>query len=328
MALTRSRASGPPLSPLHRVARQVCRWCCLTEASTRTSAMLRILIVFVLWTRWGDELLMYHEATWGWRALTGSFFVFTSLMLVGLWSRLSGLIVAAIVGSLVFYRGVHLGHEPWTHHHTYFLAYATILIALAPIGRSLSVDRWLALKREQRGGPPAPPERANIWALRLLCLQVCTMYLWSAIDKTNAGFLSGTRMAGYFLEFYIIDYPGAWFDVLCLVLGVSTVVLEYALAVGLLFDRTRLFVMVPGIVMHGVFYALLPVKTFTATVWVAYLACLDPDAVERALARMLDKPSRASRASRLRGPARWSEPTHEIDLSANEPVVHASRPVA
>ncbi len=269
------------------VLSKVYRWCVQTEASTRSSAIVRILLVLVLWSRWGRELLMYRDVSLEGLAFTGSFFVFTSLMLFGIFAQLSGFAVAGLVASMVFYKGVYLGYEPWTHHHTYFLAYATILISFAPIGRSLSIDRWFALRREANGGRPAPPERANIWALRLLCLQLCTLYLWTAIDKSNAAFLDGTRMNGYLLEYYLIDHPGRWFDVLCLVLGVSTTVLEYALAFGLPFGVTRLWVMLPGILLHGVFYALLPVQTFSATVWVMYIACLDPDALDETFAHLM-----------------------------------------
>jgi len=76
------------------------------------------------------------------------------------------------------------------------------------------------------------------------------------------------------------------FHAAMLLSAVGTVALEYALGIGLLFRRTRRWLVVPGLLLHGAFYVLLPVSTYTATMWVLYLAYLDPDAVHAWLERM------------------------------------------
>ena len=61
--------------------------------------------------------------------------------------------------------------------------------------------------------------------------------------------------------------------------AVATVALEYALAVGMLVPATRRWLVLPGIALHGVFHLLLPIGTFSPTVWCLYLAYFDADAV-------------------------------------------------
>ena len=102
-----------------------------------------------------------------------------------------------------------LGREPWTHHHTYLLAVAALLIALTPCGRSYSVDRYLAVMRAGHAGLPPPAERGNLWGLRLIVVQLSVLYFFSAFDKTSYAFLSGARLEQIFLWYYAgSDYPG------------------------------------------------------------------------------------------------------------------------
>ena len=72
-----------------------------------------------------------------------------------------------------------------------FLLYAT----LAPSGHYCSIDAWRKTRRE--GIPPPPVSRwvASAWAMRLLQINVCTMYLvagWSRIDQP--GWLEGIML--------------------------------------------------------------------------------------------------------------------------------------
>jgi hypothetical protein len=125
------------------------------------------------------------------------------------------------------------------------------------------------------------------------------MYLFSALDKTNLTFLSGAQLERYLLWFYFgSSYPeSAALRVLVVVLSVGVVLLEYALALGMLFERARRRLVILGLLMHGAFYALLPVSTYTATVWLLYLAYFDPDEVERFIDRLHGYP-RKRRAKR------------------------------
>jgi hypothetical protein len=256
------------------------RWAVHTEGSTRAAALIRIGLVANLWARWGQELLLYKDLSATGIALSAGFFLTTTLMFMGLFTRVATVGAAVVAMTMYHVVGVELGREPWTHHHTYLLAFATFLCALTPCGRSFSIDRFLALRKARRVGIPAPPERGNLWGVRLMALQLSVIYLFTAYDKTSIGFLSGDRLEhiGMWMYSGSIWPRDPILHRFTTLVACMTVVLEYALAF-MIFRPVRRLLLVPGLVMHGLFYVLLPVATYTATVWVLYLAYLDPDRV-------------------------------------------------
>jgi hypothetical protein len=287
-------AAGPaggvlsgPSQGLPRTARLV-RWAVGTEASSRSSALLRIGLALLLWTRFAGDLVWSDATTPRFFALSAAFFAATTAMLLGVWSRLATLASAAVAAFLYVVWGV-LRREPGVaHHHVYLLVAATFLCALTPCGLSYSVDRWRALRRAERTGVPPPPESGNVWGLRLLALQLSAVYLWSAYDKLGSDFLSGARLERILLWYYagfdLAGLPG--FHAATLAASVVTVVLELALGVGLLCARARRYLVVPGLLFHALLYVLLPVNVFSATMAIGYLGYLDPDAVHRVLDRL------------------------------------------
>lgn len=265
-------------------ARSLYAWALETEGSTRSAALIRIGLAAILWANWGRDLVLLRQSTPFGVALSLTFFVSTTLMLIGFWTRPATLVAAAVAFALYF-ASETLGFRPWMHHNTYLLSFATFLCALAPCERSYSLDRWLALRRARRAGRTPPPERGNLWALRLIACQLSLMYFWSAYDKSSIGFLSGERMEFMALWFYFGStqpaLPG--FGCAMAAIAIGSVALEYALAAGMLFPHTRRWLAIPGMLMHGFFYLLLPIGTFTVTVWCLYLAYFDADAVHRAI---------------------------------------------
>lgn len=273
---------------VRRIPSRIVDWCLRTEASTRSSALMRMGLAAVIWARWAIELLLYIDMSTKGLALSISFFVFSTMMFFGIFSRLSTLLTGVVTLTMYHYFGYELGREPWTHHHTYILAFGTFLCGLTPCGKSYSVDRWLALRRAEKRKEPAPPERANVWGVRLIALQLSAIYIYTAWDKTYWGFLSGDRLEHHTMWFYLgSEFPdSAAVHTLFMLIAMFTVALEYALGVGLLFGRTRKWLVIPGLLLHGAFYVLLPVSTYSATVWVLYLAYFDPDAVHRVIERL------------------------------------------
>jgi hypothetical protein len=89
------------------------------------------------------------------------------------------------------------------------------------------------------------------------------------------------------------DYP-SWpvFHAAMQSMAVGTVILEYALAVGLLVRSARQWLFVPGLLLHALFYLALPVSTFSATMCLLYLAYCDPNTVDEVIARLLGTPDR------------------------------------
>jgi hypothetical protein len=267
--------------------RKLVDYCLRTEGSTRSCALIRMLLVAVIWARWAEELMLYKQMGEKGPLLCVSFFLSTTLMFFGVATRVTTLWTAVVLLCMYYYFGFALGREPWTHHHTYLLSFATLLCALTPCDRSYSVDRWLALRRAERAGEPPPPERGNLWALRLIAIQLSVIYFYAALSKTTLGFLSGARMEHYFL-FYLFGekLPNSrLFHLVMQLTAWATVLLEYAL-VFMPLAKVRRYLAIPGLLFHGVLYVLLPVETYTATMAVLYLAYFDPDAVHAVIDRL------------------------------------------
>jgi hypothetical protein len=207
------------------------------------------------------------------------FFLASACLCVGLASRWAALVSGLLGLAFVHYYGIEGGYEPWAHHHTELLAFATLLLALTPCGASYSVDRWLSLRRARRVGKPPPAERGPRYGLDLLALQMSVVYFFSAYDKLNVPFLSGQRLEAILGWFYWgSDFPDQpalpW---LCAVGASGAVLVELALAVGLWMRRVRRWLVPVGLALHGSFYLLFPVETFSATVACLYLAFADQD---------------------------------------------------
>ena len=270
-------------------AARFAHWAVGTEGSSRSAALIRIGLVFLIWTRFAhDQLPFRHELGWQ-TAFSIAFYLASFAMLVGYRTRLATAVTGVLTMSFYFLHGLVLDYEPYRHHHTYWLGIAPLLLALAPCGRSFSLDRWLALRAEENGGPSAPPERGNLWGLRLIVIQLTMMYFWSAVDKCHAGFLSGERLEALFVYFYIGSDLDAWSHWLWVfpVMAWAVVLLEFALAFGMPFAAPRKYLVIPGILLHAAFYVVLPVFTYSATVILLYLAYFDADKVHRIVDRLV-----------------------------------------
>jgi uncharacterized membrane protein YphA (DoxX/SURF4 family) len=248
------------------------------EGSTRGAGLMRIGLALLCWSRWSDELLPFHGRGPQHWLLGLSFFLSTTLLLLGLWSRLAAVSAGVTLLYMFLEMGLREGHEPWTHHHTTLLTFAVCFLALVPCGGSYSMDRWLAIRRSDRLGLPRPAERGPLWALPLFGIQLSAVYFWGAYDKTAWGFLSGARMQHHLMGLYLGSDPlPGWLGWLMFGVALLTVMGEYSLAFTLWIPRLRGPSIVAGIVLHFLFYYLIPVGTFSLTMVVMYIAFLDQD---------------------------------------------------
>lgn len=267
------------------------------EGSTRTLALLRVSLALLVYARWGRDFQLFRDmqpdridmASGAFFALSAALTLSTTGMLLGAASRVSTALAGLSTLAVVLWVGETLGHEPYTHHNTWALALGVALLALTPCGRSLSVDRWLAVSRARRAGEAPPPERGPLWALPLLGVHVSAIYLWGTVAKLTVGYLSGARFEHYLMYLYLgSDVPSGWLWSAAIFVFVWTgVLLEPVLAVGLWFRRPRAVLFWVGLAFHGIIYWTLPVGTFSLTMWALYLAFLDPDAVHVGIDRML-----------------------------------------
>lgn len=281
-------ARRPGRRPARAWTARFVEWAVCSEGSSRSSALLRIGLAMLFWSRWADELLLYKDQSPLGLFLAANFFVATALFLVGFHSRMAAAWAGSVGLLMYYYFGFELGREPWTHHHTYLLAVAALLVALTPCDRSYSLDRYLAVMKAERGRLPPPAERGNLWGLRLIVVQLSVLYFFAAFDKSSYAFLSGARLEQIFLWLYAgSDYPRvpglAW---LATIVSVAVVALEYGLALGLPFRRARRYLVLPGLAFHAIIYVTLPVYTFSATMALLYLAYFDADAVHDVIARL------------------------------------------
>lgn len=256
--------------------------------STRHLAVIRMGLVAAAWSEWASARMFYKATSLPDLLVTLVFFLSTTTAFFGWFSRVSMGVAGATAMGLVYGYGLYGEVDTYWHNHCKVLAHAMLLTALVPCGNLWSVDRWLQVRRAERHGEPIPSSDGDGWATRLLCFAEATVWFWGAADKLSVKFLSGDRMLQIIVSFYPV--LAGWLAVVAPVLtvvSVLTVLLEFALPLGLWFRRARPLLMGSALLLHGSFYVLLPVGTFSVTMIVLLLAWFDPDEID-ALWRRLD----------------------------------------
>lgn len=258
------------------------------EGSTRSAGLIRLGLAFLIWARFGNEMLpMFAEGAGGF-AFRICYFVATFAMAAGIWSRLACAASALCLGVIYFYYGHFAGNAEWAAHHIYLLFVAAVFLAFTPAGRSYAFDRWIAVRRAEKQGVDPPMERGNLLGLRLIALQLVAIYFWGAVGKMTPAFLSGQRFQHFLYDFYSgVDFraiPG--FELLCAVAGSGAAFFELALVAGLLAPGFRRLFIPLGIAFHLIIYLFFPVLTFSLTMVLLYLAFIPADDVYTCLNRM------------------------------------------
>jgi hypothetical protein len=255
-------------------------------------------MVFIIWARFGSSQ-QFFSFELGWRTLFAAiFFLVTIGMLIGYWTRLFTFFVGAAVFVIYEYFGIFLG-EFQVSSHMYWLGIAPLLLCLTPCDKSYSLDRWLALQRASEGNLPPPVESGNLWGLRLIVVQLSMMYFWTALDKCQIDFISGDRLEAIFMVFYanLIDIDAyGWLFIL---LAWVVMTLEFALAFGMPFGRTRRYLVGPGLLLHASFYVLLPVRTYSITIILLYLAYFNADRIHDIINQLSGYPRKVATTPKL-----------------------------
>lgn len=219
-------------------------------------------------TFWGNvpdySLLLWFPAP---AAVFAFFAVFTlaaCCLMIGLWTRLSAL--------LVFLGLVSIGHRSpliLNGGDTAFRMMAFYLI-LAPCGAALSVDRLRALLRgTARVRPPLVPP----WAQRLLQLQMCLVYAMTVLLKLQGhAWQDGTAL--YYTSrleaFDRFPLPLVFHSLpLVNLLSYWTLAAEIGLAVLVWVPGLRRFVLLNGVLLHlGIEYSMnIPLFAFAMLAW-------------------------------------------------------------
>jgi hypothetical protein len=169
-----------------------------------------------------------------------------------------------------------------------------VVLSIACSGRSLSIDRALEVRRARAQGREPPPEQVPHLALDLIALALASIYFWAAFDKTDGAWLRGERMEMYYIKWYgssdsLVYTP--WLHAIAVVTAWATTALEFALAFGLLFRRTRPWVFLGGYMLHIGIGLTLAVTYFSFQSMIMLFACVPPQWVHQAFGMVFGESS-------------------------------------
>lgn len=167
------------------------------------------------------------------------------------------------------------------NNHLYLMGLVALLLACADSGAAFSLDR------HRRGGPKEVPN----WPVFLLKAQVSIIYLFAAISKLQADFISGLSLhvhltRGPFAHL-VPEYLTHSYSILAAVAG-STIVIQSFLMVGLWSAPWRSLALGLGFLLHAPMVLLansphqaLRLLIFSALMWGLYMLYLDVSPRER-----------------------------------------------
>lgn len=193
--------------------------------------------------------------------------------------------------------------DPWMlNSGDALLRHATLFLAFTPAGQVLSVDRWRGDRERFWQTPRAAP-----WGLRLLQVQIATVYLFSVYEKLRGeAWLTGTALADAWriTDLARFGVPLPIYDSMLLtnVLTFATLVIELALAVLLWNRAARPYVVAAGIALHIGIDFTMSVGFFSLTAVTLYLSFTEGETAERWLAALRRRAAR----SRVRSLRRWA----------------------
>ena len=218
-----------------------------------------------------------------------------ALFTVGLWTRITSILSLLVVISFVNRVPEALfGLDKINVILTFYLA-------IGPSGSALSLDRWLA--RRRRSGEPAtakPRVGAN-FALRLIQVHMCIVYLFAGISKLQgAPWWNGQAM---WLAFGNLEYQSAdmtwlaWHPWLVNFLTHFTAFWEISFCVLIWLPLLRPLVLAASVVMHLGIGACLGLWTFSLIMLVGCASFLPTEGVGR-LVTALSSPRAPAKVNR------------------------------
>lgn len=255
------------------------------EVSSRSLALTRIFICTLFLVRFNMHWGLHKFETHPWLvANLALMFVAMWLTLVGYKTRISSIVLAATFSMAFWYWGRMEGvRQLGGGNHPF---YVLLGLACSPCGRSLSIDRMLAVRRARARGETPPSERMPWLYLELFVAGFCVMYFWAGMDKIDAGWLSGDRLERIFMRTWIgSDALGVapWLHPLSVLSAWFTTFVEFSMVPLLAWRRTRPYAMWLALLFHfGIFFTL-NAPDFTMAIFASYIVCLSPQWVHRAI---------------------------------------------
>lgn len=202
------------------------------------------------------------------------------LVTVGLWTRPATIALALGVVSL------HHRNPMILHGGDTVLRLAVIYLALAPCGRALSLDRWIALRK---GKAPAVPEPVSLWPQRLFQVQLAVIYITTAWNKWGGHTWREGYATWYPLhlrEFERFPVPDVLLTTPFLQLTTwGTLAVQLSLGTLVFYRPLRKWVLLAGLAMHGFIEWAFNIPLFAFLICSLYVAHYDGVEVSRWLER-------------------------------------------
>jgi hypothetical protein len=211
--------------------------------------------------------------------ITAFFWIFLSfaiLLTVGLWTRVSSVVVFVCLASMQ-QRNLYI-----LHGGDVFLRVSGFFLMFAPAGAALSLDRLIRVRRKLEGPEIAP--RAP-WAQRMIQFELALLYFSAFLWKIKgAPWLNGTALF-YVLHIHALQrfpLPGWIQHPWILKLGTwYTLALEFCLGVLIWFRPFRYPLLLLGLLFHLCLEYALNIPMFQWDVLTVYVLFLDPADLER-----------------------------------------------
>jgi hypothetical protein len=247
------------------------RWSWLDEGFVRALQGDEFAYSFWWWVPAGGTRLAY-----------GVSMVILALFALGVWTRLTSIL--ALIVAVSFVNRVPAALFGLDQINVML----TLYLALGPSGQALSIDRWLALRRQAGGlAPPSPSAGANL-AQRLIQVHMCVIYFFAGISKLQGpAWWNGEAMWRAFanLEYQSADMTWmAWHPWLVNLITHASILWELSFCV-LIWSRTwRPLVLTGAVVLHLGIGACLGMWTFGLIMLVGCTSFLPNEAVRQFVA--------------------------------------------
>ncbi|HEY7423396.1 MAG TPA: HTTM domain-containing protein [Gemmataceae bacterium] len=250
--------------------------------------------------------IFYHveDPFWLW-TIHITILVIMFLFTIGLWTPITS--VLTWIGALMYIQrlqGMLFGLDTMTNLG---LLYLMIAGAAGAGGATLSVDRWLKVRRERRRlgsayvpRPPEPRVSAN-FVTRLIQINFCLIYFAAGTSKLlGTSWWNGTAPNRFLLNYSFAPFEVGAYVTMLKWLADHRLLWELAGAVGvigtlfvelgfpfLVWNRRMRWVMVCGaILFHTQIALLMGLVTFSIMMLILVLAFVPPEAVRQGLQRL------------------------------------------
>ena len=168
-------------------------------------------------------------------------YLFLIAFCIGYRPRITGLLLCVLLLPLVFVDSYR--------HSRQIILFSLLAFSLLPSTSQYNLLFYSKGKTLVNGAP--------YWPIRLIQFQLSFLYGVNAIAKTTPSYLSGDILQGMsiMLPDFILDLSSGMLElgplvIPVFVLAVSSVLIEYILAIGFWFKKTRIPTAVLGIVFH------------------------------------------------------------------------------